>query len=165
MKSYHLSFCGKRATGFSLVETVIALGIMGLAVTALLGLLPHGMEMSKKAANAGAEARILDTLRSELGNFSFSGLAAVTRKRLAFDEEGMLLDSSDSAVLISYIAEVTTPVSGESPVVLPGAPSPERLLRNFVVKVASTPNNDFNFETAPDNSYRVIPLHFGPVIP
>lgn len=165
MNSDHIISISKSARGFSLVETVIALGIMGLAVTALLGLLPHGMEMSKKAANAGAEARILDTLRSELGNFSYSGLQALTRKRLAFDEEGMLLDSSASAVLISYVTEVTSSSSGETPVGLPGGAGPERLLMNFVVKIAPTPNNDFDFSSAPANTYRVLPLHFGPVIP
>lgn len=154
-----------RAAGFSLVETVIALGIMGLAVTALLGLLPHGMEMSKKAANAGAEARILDTIRSELGNFSFSGLQTVTKKRLSFDEEGMLLDNSASAVLITYVAEITTPASGERPVALPGAAQGEGLLLNIVVKVASTPQAEFDFDSAPPNSYRVVPMHFGPSIP
>lgn len=151
-------------SGFSLVETVIALGIMGLAVTALLGLLPHGMEMSKKAANAGAEARILDTIRSELGNFSFTGLQGISKKRLAFDEEGMLLDNSAEAVLISYVAEISTAASGGNPVSLPGG-SAERLLLNIVAKVASTPNGDFNFETAPANTYRVVPMHFGPAIP
>jgi len=148
-----------------LVETVIALGIMGLAVTALLGLLPHGMEMSKKAANAGAESRIIDTLRSELGNFSFTGLSGLTRKRLAFDEEGMLLDASASAVLISYVVEVTSSGSGENAVALPGATRPEVFLRNFVIKIAPTPNNEFDFETAPTASYRVLPLHFGPSNP
>jgi uncharacterized protein (TIGR02598 family) len=154
-----------KAAGFSLVETVIALGIMGLAVTALLGLLPHGMAMSKQAANAGAESRILDTLRSELGNFSFSGLSAVNKKRLAFDEEGMLLSSSASAVRISYIAEVTSASSGEQPIALPGAPAAERLLRNFLVKIAPSPNNEFDFTTAAPASYRALPLHFGPTIP
>ena len=165
MQSRTSIFRHLKAAGFSLVETVIALGIMGLAVTALLGLLPHGMEMSKKAANAGAEARILDTLRSELGNFSFGGLSRVTRKRLAFDEEGMLLNNSASAVMISYVVEVTSSASGENPVALPGAPRPEPFLKNFVIKIAPTPNNDFNFDTAPAASYRVLPLHFGPSNP
>ncbi len=167
MKSHpsHPGFLYHRSRGFSLVETVIALGIMGLAVTALLGLLPHGMEMSKKAANAGAESRILDTLRSELGNFSFSGLSSLNRKRLAFDEEGMLLQTSDSAVRISYVVEVTSAASGVKPVALPGASSPEPFLRNFVVKIAPSPNNDFNFDTAAAGSYRVLPLHFGPTVP
>jgi uncharacterized protein (TIGR02598 family) len=58
--------------GFSLVETVIAIGIMGLAVTALLGLLPHGMEMAKKAGDEGARARILDSIRSDISHMTYS---------------------------------------------------------------------------------------------
>ena len=48
--------------GFSLVEVVLAVGIMAMGVVTILGLLPHGMEMSRKTANEQAETRIVDQL-------------------------------------------------------------------------------------------------------
>ena len=155
-----------RSSGFSLIETVIALGIMGLAVTALLGLLPHGMEMSKKAANAGAQSRIVDTVRSELAHHTFSDLKKVSADLpFYFDDEGMRITPSDSTSLVSYVAELVVP-TGASYVRLPGATGQaESHLINFVVRIAATPLRDFNFATAPAHTYTSVPLHIGPTIP
>jgi len=149
--------------GFSLIETVIALGIMGLAVTALLGLLPHGMEMSKKAANAGAQSRIIDFVRAELSHFKLSALQSVrTAVRYQFDEEGMSIDQNDNASLVSYAVEVQPP--NAQLLSLPGG-SPEPYLLNFVVRVAATPLRTFDFANAAATRYTSVPLHIGPTVP
>ena len=150
-------------SGFSLIETVIALGIMGLAVTALLGLLPHGMEMSKKAASAGAQSRIVDYIRGELAHYKLSALQAVkVPARYQFDEEGMNIESTDSISFVSYVAEVEPPIGRV--IRLPGGQE-EPFLLNFTVKVAATPNRDFDFQTAAANRFVAVPLHIGPTIP
>ena len=149
--------------GFSLIETVIALGIMGLAVTALLGLLPHGMEMSKKAANAGAQSRIIDFVRGELAHYKLDVLKAMTTEvRFFFDEEGMRIDDADNVSLVSYVSVISPPRTNL--VGLPGG-AREPFLLNFSVRVAATPLRDFNFETAAANRFSTVPLHIGPTIP
>jgi uncharacterized protein (TIGR02598 family) len=150
-------------SGFSLIETVIALGIMGLAVTALLGLLPHGMEMSKKAASASAQSRIVDFVRGELAHYKLTTLQAMTAPvRFQFDEEGMNVDTTDRVSFVSYVAEVQPPTGRV--IRLPGGDA-EPYLLNFAVKVAATPNRDFSFLAEAANRFVVVPLHIGPTIP
>ncbi len=171
MKSRSPNSCapGARSRGFSLIETVIALGIMGLAVTALLGLLPHGIEMSKKAASAGARSRVVDTVQSALANYSFSGFGKLSFPvRMNFDEEGELLDNNNAAALVALVAEISCPPlnggSGGRPVIMPNGGTTEPNLYNFVVKVASTPLADFDFEKSSPLSYSTVPLHIARVI-
>jgi uncharacterized protein (TIGR02598 family) len=136
---------------------------MGLAVTALLGLLPHGMEMSKKAANAGAQSRIVDYVRGELAHYKLDTLRNMTASvRFEFDEEGMVIEKSDNISFVSYVTEVQPP--GNAQVRLPGGEN-ERFLLNFTVKVAATPNRDFNFQNAAATRFVTVPLHIGPTVP
>ncbi len=55
-----------RRCGFSMVEVVVAVGITGFALLALVGLLPHGIETMREAANISAEARISQYLVGEV---------------------------------------------------------------------------------------------------
>jgi uncharacterized protein (TIGR02598 family) len=151
------------AKGFSLIETVIALGIMGLAVTALLGLLPHGMEMSKKAANASAQSRIIDYVRGELAHYKLDSLKTIAAPvRFQFDEEGMIIEPSDNVSFVSYVTEVQPPSSAL--LRLPGG-NAEPFLVNFTVKVAATPDRAFDFQNAAAHRFVSVPLHIGPTIP
>jgi uncharacterized protein (TIGR02598 family) len=151
--------------GFSLIETVIALGIMGLAVTALLGLLPHGMEMSRKAATSGAVSRIMDSVKSDLSHFKFSNLANLgARERMFFDDEGVALDGNEAAALASYVAEITNMRTGGRNVTLPGG-GIERNLITFRVRVANTPQIAYDFEANDPSAYTTMSMHFGPIVP
>ncbi|MBL9114813.1 MAG: Verru_Chthon cassette protein B [Verrucomicrobiaceae bacterium] len=153
-----------RANGFSLIESVVALGIMGLAVTALLGLLPHGMEVSRRAANAGATARIIESVTNELSQLNFTNLQDLPAlQRLVFDDEGMLLFPGQTSGQIAYVAEVEKPNDSQGKATLPGGGPDEYLLR-FIVKVANTPLPDFNFEDADPSAYYTTPVFLGPSI-
>jgi uncharacterized protein (TIGR02598 family) len=59
---------GKRAGGFSLVELTIALGIVGFAMVAILGLVPIGMKAFQDAVRLNVEAEIVQTIARELEN-------------------------------------------------------------------------------------------------
>jgi hypothetical protein len=48
---------------------------------------------------------------------------------------------------------------------LPGSGSPEPLLVNLTVRIASTTRADFDFNKAPKESYVEFPIHVGPAIP
>lgn len=146
--------------GFSLIETVLALGIMSLAITALLGLLPHGLEMSRKAANASAQSRIVDQVQNRLANSSFEGLKALKDQTLHFDDQGELLESDFRTAV--YIVRV---VASKSRIRLPGAGGEEDALRRFIVQIAATPRQDFDFDREPLNTYQSVPLLLAPIIP
>ena len=126
--------------GFSLVETVLAMAVMSLAVTVLLGLLPHGLEMSRKAGISAGEARVTTEILGELSQVDWTALASYDGDRFYFDDQGVRLD--DAAGLdISYVARVQLPV----PMNLPGSAAASADLRRVVIDIASTPDRSFPF--------------------
>ena len=157
MNSNHQSTDPHRREGFSLIETVLALGIMALAITSMLGLLPHGIEMSRKAANAAAETRILDTLTSQLASMPFSALPAQNLKELHFDDQGVAVDGTIDAALSTYFVriQVSNALAG---IVLPGSLTPESKLLRVKIQIAQTPLSRFAFDTQPSRSYTTIPI-------
>lgn len=154
---------GRHAGAFSLIETVLALGIMGLAITALLGLLPHGIQMSKKAADASAQSRIVDVISARLSNLPYDQLQGQDNQRILFDDQGVQLAAQDSQSAI-YVARVRVH-TGNNSITLPGARGPESLVARVIVQITSIPNPDFNFDSAPPESYQSVPLLFGPTNP
>lgn len=161
MQKYSLFQLTKRQ-GFSLVETVLALGIMGLAITALLGLLPHGIELSKRAANISAVSRIVSNITGRMSIMHFGNIAGIQTTRLMFDDQGSNIeDSGGSEIDIAFVAEVTVNRAGA---ILPGSSAPQSMVLPVVIKVAATPNRTFNFENAALSSYQTIPLLIGPSV-
>jgi uncharacterized protein (TIGR02598 family) len=159
------------AHGFSLVETVMALGIMGLAITALLGLIPHGIEMSRKAGHASAEARIVDTIATRLSNMPWiagtGGAVSIDqqdKKRMLFDDQGVQVESNSDYAPAVYVARVLVRGTGGGPK-LPGKDEPQPLLRYVEIQIAATPNTKFDFDRAGARSYQSMPLILGPFIP
>lgn len=150
--------------GFSLIETVLALGIMGLAITALLGLLPHGIEMSRKAANVSAMSRIVDSVQSRLSMNSFAALKDLGSTVLHYDDQGAVLEDGGDLSLTSYVVRVR-PAREDAAAILPGSGSNEQTLLNFLVDIAATPNLNFKFDGAAKNSYESLPLHIAPFSP
>lgn len=57
---------GRQAGGFSLIELTIALGIVGFALVAILGLVPIGMKAFQDAMRLNVEAEIVQTISREL---------------------------------------------------------------------------------------------------
>jgi uncharacterized protein (TIGR02598 family) len=152
--------------GFSLVETVLAIGIMGLAITALLGLLPHGIEMTRQAGNENAYARILNTVRTELMRVPFDTLPTTAdNQRMKFDEQGVMLlpgASNNGINAQSFLVLVDHEGLLDNKLILTGGTATEHKLHNFSVHIAATGLPDFNFVAAPVKSYRTFPMLVGP---
>jgi uncharacterized protein (TIGR02598 family) len=147
-----------RTRGFSLVETVLAIGIMGLAITALLGLLPHGLEMTKQAGDENAYARIIESVRTELMRHPFATVARLAdTSRMQFDEQGMSL-SVASGGQQAYVAQIDYRGPNESAITLTGGNAAHQALHNFAVHIAASPQVDFNFKNRPPRSYRTYPV-------
>ena len=144
------------------MEVVLAVGIMALGVVTILGLLPHGMEMSRKTANELAENRIIDALVADSQAMEWTALEAQSRassrNNRVFDDQGLeiLSGSGEAAALISYVATVQVPTSD---VRLPTNASSANAnnngakgnlnLRRVTVKIASTTNRGFDFNAPP----------------
>jgi uncharacterized protein (TIGR02598 family) len=150
--------------GFSLIETVLALGIMGLAITALLGLLPHGIEMSHKAANMSAMSRIMDSVQSRLASNSFEALKLFDTETIHFDDQGVAIEDGGDLRSSSYVVRVK-PGGSSVNAMLPGGNLPETTLLRFQVQIAATPNTEFNFDSAPRNAYESMPVLIAPLVP
>ena len=162
----HLALTAKHRAGaaFSLVETVLALGIMGLAITALLGLLPHGLEMSRKAANSAAEARIIDTIVGKLSNIPFTSLPAQNNLEMHFDDQGVEVDGTADLLESTFYARVLVP-SGAAGLTLPGAAVKETTMRRIQIQIVQTALRRFNFDSAPSKTYTTVPVVLSSMAP
>lgn len=140
--------------GFSLVEVVLAVGIMALGVVTILGLLPHGLEMSRRTANEQAETRIVDQIVGELQSSDWATLGGLLDNgevRLIYDDQGL---KALSPTLTTYVARVTLTEASESKqgMLLPsnkGGAERNKNLRRVKIEVAATQTRNFNFDNAP----------------
>lgn len=74
-----------RSVAFSLVEVIIALGLVTFAVTAMVGILPVGLSSINQSMNQTIEAQILRSISSQSVVADFRNL---TTNGLYFDREG-----------------------------------------------------------------------------
>lgn len=137
--------------GFSLVEVVMAVGIMALGVVTILGLLPHGLEMTRKTANEQAETRIVDLIVGEMQSADWATLDLTPKQVRYFDDQGLELvegdaGSGDFSMMLSYVVQVNIPPLD---VRLPnndGSMVPNQNLRRVMIKMIAAPLRDFNFD-------------------
>lgn len=76
------------SSAFSLVESVIALGLLSFTVTSLFGVLAISMSTSRTAIDEGMRAQISRQLVAEVANSSDAGTYRQERVRY-FDNEGL----------------------------------------------------------------------------
>ena len=63
---------------FTLVEVVLALGVVSFAVVTLLALIPTGMSVFQQAQTNNVETQIVQQINTELQNAPFSSLFSAT---------------------------------------------------------------------------------------
>lgn len=149
---------------FSLVEVVLAVAIMAVGVVTLMGLLPHGIEVSGKTANELAVTRIVQQVVGEMqvSNWDQLDAGAGTPIRKFYDDQGIEIDRSANnfEYALSYVAEVQLPpTNGVLAARLPvnGSSAAEQAnLRRVVIRIVERPIEDFNFEAAPVGTFRTI---------
>lgn len=143
--------------GFSLVEVTLAAGIMALAVTSVLGLLPFGLSNVRESGDRTTGCHIHRLL---MGRMSLSkwreenGQDLLVRqfdgKKFYFDDQGMEVSESQvrNGAWFSYIAQVRIhPQDVSLPVASPGANQPaahDLFLRRVTLMIA--PVTDPNAE-------------------
>lgn len=130
----------------------MAVGIMALGVVTILGLLPHGLEMSRKTANEMAEARIIEHIVGEMQSTEWQALDNYGQQKRYFDDQGLeLLDinSAESSFALSYVVRVEVPpLDVRLPTNTASAPIDQNL-RRVTIRIVAAPLRDFNFDSPP----------------
>lgn len=87
--------------GFSLVEIVMAIGIVSFALIATLGLLPVGLNVMRESMNQTALANISHQIRGELQQISFDPGTSFNIQQLGsstyyYTRDGLRTEASDA---------------------------------------------------------------------
>ena len=82
-----------RQPGFSLIEVVIALGIMGFALVSILGLMTVGLHSSKTSREYTLLSAMAQEVIADVRSQPYDTLATQT---YTFDEEGNLTTGTDA---------------------------------------------------------------------
>lgn len=128
--------------GFSLVEVTLAVAIAALAIITLLGLLPQGLEMSRKTALITTNSNILEQISRDLDNARFSLLPTSAVKKYYNDQGSEVsADSTEIVYVVEIDPETATPAS------LPQAEKDQPYLKKYVIRIANSSSSDFDFDS------------------
>lgn len=134
--------------GFSLVEVVMAIGIIAFAFVALFGLLPVGLKVFRESVDGANETWILQSLNSMAQVTAWDKLEDLSHENggdvYYYDEEGRLTDSElhpgdglakDQRLYAAklLVEEFSAPQEGGSKTVHPSA-------RRVIAVIATYPN-------------------------
>lgn len=106
-----------RRSGFSLVEVVIAIGLVGFALLAIVGSLPVGIQSMQDSMQQQARAAITQQLRADLQQIPFSssqsGTAGYNIEELKsttwfYTSEGMKTEKGSAEAFYSATFELVT---------------------------------------------------------
>jgi uncharacterized protein (TIGR02598 family) len=126
------------AAGFSLVEVTLAVAIAALALITLLGLLPQGLEMSRKTSLITNYSNIVEQIARDLDNARFTMLPT-SQQRKYFNDQGTELQADSEEIV--FVAEIDP----RQPATLPRSEATQLYLRRFIIKVTNSGNRDFEF--------------------
>ncbi|SKA80716.1 Verru_Chthon cassette protein B [Prosthecobacter debontii] len=133
--------------GFSLVEVVLAVGIMALGVVTILGLLPHGLEMTRKTANEQAETRIIDQIVGEMQSVDWGTLDSQQAQIRYFDDQGLEIEATTQGfdILLNYVVQVTIPTADVRLPTNSDTSGIDQNLRRVMIKMIAAPLKNFDF--------------------
>lgn len=130
----------RAVSGFSLVEVTLAVAIAALAIITLLGLLPQGLEMSRKTALMTSNSNILEQVARDLENAYFNKLPTQVLTKY-FNDQGAEVkqDSKDIVYVVQIDPDVQYPAS------LPKSATNQLYMKRFIIRIATTSSPDFKF--------------------
>ena len=135
----------------------MAVGIAALGIIAVLGLMPQGLEMSRKTGEMTARRQITEQIVRDLEQRSWSDLgAALTTSTYYFDDQGA--QTTASAPTQAFIAKVSVSNLTSGPALPEGSVS-EPYLRKATILIANTTNSGFDFSDANRRNYDLV-VHY-----
>jgi len=147
----------RQRKGFSLVEVVMALGIMSFALMGLVGLLPAGLSQFRQAIDLTVKAQIAQELISMVQRTDYADLAALgTSGQPAvyyYDSEGAKLTGADEAYY-AYVARTQLASDGDLRQLL--APTWSAAANGKPLNNVSAVRIEIVSRTAPDRPYTCI---------
>lgn len=136
----------KAQAGFSLVEVALAVAIAALAIITLLGLLPQGLEMSRKTAIMVTDSNILEQITHDLENAVFDQLPTANVKRYFNDQGREVLATAKD---LAYVAQIEPQTRAS----LPKAEMTQPYMKRMIIRIAATGSADFEFGDNNNMSY------------
>jgi uncharacterized protein (TIGR02598 family) len=128
---------GKASRGFTLVEVVLCLGVVGFAFVGLLGLLPVGLKTFRTAMDTSAQSQIAQRVATDIQQARFSDLNSSSYASdhfpQYFDDQGMVVSNADDPNRI-YTVSLASPASATS---LPGVSGTGSSLLIFKLSIAA----------------------------
>ena len=129
--------------GFSLVEVTLAVAIASVAIITFLGLLPLGLDTSRKTSTRLANSTILEQVVQNLDGMLWSTVPTMgTKQRLYFNEEGAQVPAG--SLDMNYLVEVEY----RGPASLPKDTGTQTYLQRALIRIANTNSQGFQFPTA-----------------
>jgi uncharacterized protein (TIGR02598 family) len=153
-----------RAAGFSLVEVALAVAIASLGIITCLGLLPEGIEMSRKTGLLAINSNVLDQIIRDVENardwkaikanyvahpgFPSGGTVAGPEDRTKYyDYQGTAVTASSPN--IAFVAQIQYNLT----CMLPGETADQRYLARIRINIANTSNPAYNFPVPANGLY------------
>ena len=93
-----------QASGFSLIEVVLAVGVAAFALVTIMGLLPAGLSTFKNSMNTAVGSQIAQRVFNDLQVADFTYIQNTNRY---FDEQGNDLNNNSNAVKCIYWVQVS----------------------------------------------------------
>jgi len=97
-------------SGFSLVEVVLAIGVIGFGVLIVLGLMPVGLNTMRQAMDNSTEMQIVKQITGEALLTPFSRLSTnFSGKTFYYDEQGIKESTASDKTRYWAITSITSP--------------------------------------------------------
>jgi uncharacterized protein (TIGR02598 family) len=124
-----------RAAGFSLVECVLAIGVVSFAFVSILAMIPMGMTAFRQAVDTTVGSQIVHRLINEAQQTDYSTLVATPTTERYFDDQGNEVQTIADSI---YTVDVTV----TAPTTLPNTATPDSTnLATVVVRFANNPGH------------------------
>ena len=140
---------------FSLAETTMAVAIAALGIVSIMGLMPQGLETSRKTSNIAVQTRIMQEIIGDLQSMDWSTLdsTVLSQPTRNYDDQGIRLTTNNG--FVSYVAhmdlknDMTVPQSSGSSGAAP-------YMRRLVVKIANSSKSTFDFSSNNASHYKTV---------
>lgn len=132
-----------------MVEVTLAMGIASLGLLTILGLMPQGLEMSRKTGQIVAERHLVEQIIRSLEQTSWN-LVTVGETMKYYDDQGVELQNANELGR-TFSAQVKIAANDLR---VPGAKADETALKKVTVKVTSSQQQNFDFDDLNSRNYR-----------